>query len=137
MNRSEWEAEKKRRKKALRTFERRHKEKFADVDALREQLRELEAKHAKMLKKRARLNEEADNSLPEEHVRCGALHHGCYICNEIAPQKPLPEGWVENMTGGVYFCPLHKEQVKDINRPTTEAPLHKHQQIWDFSEGRR
>lgn len=122
MDSYEWRELHKSKEAALRGFRRVNKDALDEVEAAEEVI----AKHAELIRERDRLATEAKASVPKGHVRCQAVRHGLFICDEIAERGALPTGWVLSLVGDLYYCPKHHAHADVVNAPTLEAPLAHH-----------
>ncbi len=117
MNKREWSAQRHSFRGLLASFRHIHRSELDEVAAAREVLK----KHADLICEHERLEEQVNANAPDGHVRCQAIHYGCYICDEIAPRNNLPKGWVVSVVGELCYCPLHIEHAEVVNAPTREA----------------
>ena len=114
MTKAEWAARKALRRLKFKAFQFRFRVQLAEVSAARAVL----AKYARLIRVHDRLEERADCSAPEGHVRCQATHHGALICDEIMPLGDKRDGWVSSLVGDLYFCPAHAKHVELVNKLT-------------------
>lgn len=117
MNNAEWLAQRAARRKRLNSFCHRYRVELAEVEAARAML----AKHAKLIRLLEQIEQRANASAPIGYVRCQAVHHGLFICDDIAPRHALPKGWVVSVVGDLCFCPVHTEHAQLVNAPTLAA----------------
>ena len=117
MNRNEWAVRQAVRRAKLIAFRFRFGDQLAKVAAARAVLE----KHKRLIQAHDKLEERANCSAPEGHVRCQAIHHGRLICDEIALRDQLPKGWVVSVVGELCYCSLHTRHADVVNAPTREA----------------
>ncbi len=134
MDKNEWRDLRHTYKGLLKSFQHTHEQELAEI---KEALAVLK-KHAELIRELERLEERANAEVPEDHVRCQAVHHGRLICDEIAPRSALPQGWVVSLVGDLCYCQKHTDHANLVNEPTTDSSLilHRPETVEDVTRRR-